>query len=49
MAIEYDVVTDHDLHREGVALLAPYKVVLTGTHPEYHTEHTLDALQSLHR
>jgi N,N-dimethylformamidase len=45
MGIAFDVVTDHDLDREGVALLAPYKVVLTGSHPEYHTEHTLDALQ----
>ena len=46
MGIEFDVITDHDLHREGVALLAPYKVVLTGAHPEYHTANTLDALQS---
>ena len=40
----FDVVTDHDLHREGAALLAPYKCVLTGSHPEYHTPQTLDAL-----
>ena len=46
MGIEFDVITDHDLDREGVALLAPYKVVLTGAHPEYHTVNTLDALQS---
>jgi N,N-dimethylformamidase len=46
MGIDFDVITDHDLEREGVALLAPYKVVLTGTHPEYHTENTLDALQA---
>ena len=44
MAFEYDVITDHDLDREGLALLAPYAVVLTGTHPEYHTVGTLDAL-----
>lgn len=42
----YDVVTDEDLHTEGESLLAPYRVVLTGTHPEYHTERTLNALQS---
>jgi N,N-dimethylformamidase len=35
--IDYDVVTDHDLHFDGTALLAPYRVVLTGTHPEYWT------------
>ena len=31
----YDVITDDDLHEEGLALLAPYRVVVTGTHPEY--------------
>lgn len=41
---DFDVVTDHDLHAEGVNLLAPYKVVLTTSHPEYHTSETLDAL-----
>lgn len=46
MGIAFDVVTDHDLHAEGAALLAPYKVVLTGSHPEYHTVETLDALQT---
>ena len=40
----FDVITDHDLHREGPSLLAGYKVVLTGSHPEYHTPQTLDAL-----
>ena len=40
----FDVITDHDLHREGAALLAPYRCVLTGSHPEYHTPETLDAL-----
>ncbi len=46
MGIAYDVVTDHDLHEKGVEILASYKVVMTGTHPEYHTERTLDALQA---
>ena len=41
---EFDVITDHDLHREGASLLAGYKCVLTGSHPEYHTPQTLDAL-----
>jgi N,N-dimethylformamidase len=45
MGVDFDVITDHDLHAEGKALLDPYKVVLTGAHPEYHTENTLDALQ----
>ncbi len=33
----YDVVTDEDVHREGRDLLARYRVVLTGSHPEYVT------------
>ena len=43
---EYDIVTDEDLHEEGVDLIASYKVVMTGSHPEYHTTETLDALQA---
>ncbi|SDC35692.1 N,N-dimethylformamidase beta subunit family domain-containing protein [Belnapia rosea] len=42
--IDYEVVTDHDLHAEGAAALAPYSVVLTGQHPEYHSEQTLDGV-----
>ena len=42
--ISYDLVTDWELHHEGAELLKPYKVVLTGSHPEYHTANTLDAL-----
>ena len=43
--IAYDVVTDHQLNAEGVAAIQNYKVLTTGTHPEYHTEQTLDALR----
>ncbi len=31
----YDAITDDDVHAEGVDLLAPYRVVVTGAHPEY--------------
>jgi N,N-dimethylformamidase len=31
----FDVITDEDLDREGADLLRPYRVVLTGAHPEY--------------
>jgi N,N-dimethylformamidase len=41
-----DVVTDLDLHREGVELLARYRTVLTGTHPEYPSREMLDAYES---
>lgn len=44
--IPYDVITDHDLHREGSALLAPYRAVLSGTHAEYWTAAMLDGLES---
>ncbi|MGE0860235.1 MAG: N,N-dimethylformamidase beta subunit family domain-containing protein [Gammaproteobacteria bacterium] len=40
---DFDVITDEDLDREGVALLAPYKVVLNGTHSEYYSERMMDA------
>ena len=43
--LDVDVVTDEDLHREGVQLIADYDVVVTGSHPEYHTTQTLDALK----
>jgi N,N-dimethylformamidase len=43
--IAFDVVTDHDLDREGAALLKSYRAVVTGSHPEYHTPNTLNALQ----
>ena len=43
---DFDVVTDEDLDEEGVELIAGYKVVLATSHHEYHTEATLDALQS---
>jgi N,N-dimethylformamidase len=43
--IAFDVITDHDLDREGSALLRPYRAVMSGSHPEYHTPNTLNALQ----
>ncbi len=44
--IACDVITDDDLHDEGAAALAPYRVVLTGTHPEYFTTPMWDGLAS---
>lgn len=43
---EVDLITDHDLHAEGLACLAPYKAVLNGTHPEYYSEEMLDATEA---
>ena len=42
----YDVITDEDLHWEGAALLAPYNVVITGSHPEYWSGEMLDSLET---
>ncbi|MGF1627309.1 MAG: N,N-dimethylformamidase beta subunit family domain-containing protein [Alphaproteobacteria bacterium] len=44
--IAFDVVTDEDLHRDGVAALEPYRVVLSGTHPEYHSKQMWDAMMA---
>lgn len=40
----YDVVTDEDIDREGISALAGYRVVLTGSHPEYVSTKMLDAV-----
>lgn len=42
--IGFDVITDRELHEEGLAAIEHYKHVMTTTHPEYHTAQTLDAL-----
>jgi N,N-dimethylformamidase len=39
-----DIITDEELHAEGLSLLKPYRVLLTGTHPEYHTRRMLEAV-----
>ena len=41
----YDIVTDQELHDDGLDAIRGYKVLTTGSHPEYHTAETLDALQ----
>lgn len=46
LRIGYDVITDEDLHQDGESLLRGYRVVLTGSHPEYWTEAMLDAVES---
>ena len=43
---QVDVITDHDLHAEGADLLAPYRVVLTGSHHEYWTTDMLAGMRS---
>jgi N,N-dimethylformamidase len=43
--IQYDIVTDHELHREGLSAISQYSTLLTTSHPEYHTWDTIEALQ----
>jgi N,N-dimethylformamidase len=42
----FDVITDEDLHSEGQKLLSRYRVVLTGSHPEYWTRRMLAGLEA---
>ena len=42
---EYEIVTDEQLHQDGFKSIKKYKTVITGSHPEYHTKETLDALR----
>ena len=44
--IEVDLLTDHDVHREGAAALAGHRVLITGAHPEYATAELRDALDT---
>jgi N,N-dimethylformamidase len=44
--IEYDVITDEDLHRDGYELIKDYRVILTGSHPEYHSTAMWDAMKA---
>jgi N,N-dimethylformamidase len=41
-----DIITDEDLHREGLELLKPYRAVIAGSHPEYHSAAMLDAIEA---
>ena len=44
--VDYDVITDEDLHAEGYELIKDYQVVMTGTHPEYHSTQMWDAMRA---
>ncbi|KAF7562665.1 hypothetical protein G7046_g1496 [Stylonectria norvegica] len=41
--IKYDILTDHQLHEQGVKALEPYSTVITGSHPEYPSIESLNA------
>ena len=44
-----DVIADEDVHGEGLEALSAYRVVVTGTHPEYWSTAMLDALEAWQR
>jgi N,N-dimethylformamidase len=46
MGHDFDVITDEDLHDGGMDLLSEYRVVMTGTHPEYYSTAMLDGLRA---
>ena len=45
MGYDYDVITDENLHQEGLACLEPYNVVINATHAEYYSERMMDATE----
>ena len=49
MGQAFDVVTDEDLHQEGVAAIDQYRVVITGAHPEYWSTPMWDAMVAYQR
>jgi N,N-dimethylformamidase len=44
VGIEFDVITDFELHTLGADYLGGWRAVLTGAHPEYHSGEMLDTL-----
>lgn len=47
--IGHDVIGDEDIHVDGIDALTPYRVIVTGTHPEYWSTDMLDALAAWQR
>lgn len=45
MGVDFDVLSEHDLHAEHATLLQPYQTVITGSHPEYYSGPMLDAYE----
>jgi N,N-dimethylformamidase len=42
--IDIDILTDHDLHADGLPSIEPYQLLLTGSHPEYWSAAMMGAL-----
>lgn len=48
-SVGHDIIADEDVHAEGLEALAPYRVVVTCSHPEYWSTKMLDALDAWQR
>ena len=46
MHYDYDVITDEELHYEGLKSIEKYKVVLSSSHPEYHSKDMWNAMMA---
>lgn len=49
LELGHDIIADEDVHEEGLEALTPYRVIVTGTHPEYWSTSMLDALDEWQR
>lgn len=49
LGVDYDILTDGDLHSEGYRALHRYSCVLTGNHPEYYSREMLNGLEAFTR
>lgn len=45
LRVGHDILADEDVHAEGIDALAPYRVIVTGTHPEYWSTRMLGTLE----
>ena len=46
MGFDFDAISDFDLHNEGADVLSQYRVVITGSHPEYWSGAMIEARDS---
>ena len=47
--VGHDIIADEDLHHDGYDALAPYRVIVTGSHPEYWSSAMIEALDKWQR
>ena len=47
--VGHDIIADEDVHHDGYEALAPYRVIVTGSHPEYWSTAMIEALDKWQR